>query len=229
MQKRLLWLVPLATAFFLLSSGIFALLVFSAPNSMYPSRARAEAFEHKASQTENREKKFQLLTFALLQYISLSPEMSVKDYDAQGIVSQLMALHEQNPSLQLSLGDLSGLAYEGNTEALLLLERCVDSPLLTYDDEDAPATLRFLLSSVEEIEQQPEEDADVPVDKELYRETAFRIIRKALAKGAGCRDFLSRYDDETDQEELHHLLRTVADEELRLRIKEAGIPTDDAP
>lgn len=229
MQKLLHWLVPLATAFFLLSAGLFALLVISAPNSMYPSRARAEAYEHKASQTEDIGEKFQLLRLALLQYISLSPEMSVKDYDAQGIVSQLMVLNEQDAALQLSLGDLSGLAYEGNTEALHLLERCIDSTLLNMNDEDGPATLRFLLSSVEAIEQQAEEEADMPVDKVLYRETAFRIIRKAIEKGAGSSAFLSRDDKDEDKEELRHLLRTVADEELRLRIQEAGIPAGEAP
>lgn len=228
MQKLLKWLVPLATAFFLLSLVVIGLLAISAPNRMYPSRARAEVYEFKAAQTEDSVEKFQLLSLALLQYISLAPELSVKDYDAQGIVSQLIALNEQDSELVLSLGDLSGLAYEGNTEALQLLERCVDSTLLTFDDEDEPATLRFLLRSVEEIAQQTEEEADIPVDRVLYRETAFRIIRKVIAKGAGRNAFLSSYDEAEDEQELRRLIDTVADDELRRQMTEGGILPWDA-
>lgn len=223
MQKLLTCLVPLATAFFLLSATLNALFAHLSQRPMYPSRARAGAYELKAAQTEDSEQKFQLLRLALLQYIALSPEMSVKDYDAQGIVSQLIALNEQDAALVLSLGDLSGLAYEGNMEALQLLERCVDSDLLTYDDEDEPATLRFLLVSVEEIELQTEDGAAEPVDKDLYRETAFRIIRKAIAKGAGRSAFFSPYDELGDEQELRRLIDTVADDELRQQMTEVGI------
>lgn len=219
-------------AFFLLSTALFiagvVMLAHHSPSAL-PSRARAETYEHKAAQTEDIGEKFQLLTPALHQYISLAPEMSVQDYDAQGIVSQLMALHEQDAALHLSLWQLDGLAYEGNLEALQLLERCIDSELLSYADEDDTAILRFLLSSVEEIELQTEEDAGIPVDKVLYRETAFRIIRKALAKGAGAHAFRSSYDTPEDEAELQRLLRTVADDELRRQIREAGIPMGDEP
>lgn len=65
--------------------------------------------------------------------------------------------------------------------------------------------------------------AGIPVDKVLYHETAFRIIRKALAKGAGPHAFLSSDDTPEDEADLQRRLRTVTDDELRRRIQEAGI------
>lgn len=171
--------------------------------------------EQKSSDTE---RKFRCLRGALDIYAY--GRVPTIYFNWRYIVAKMAALHKENETLTIAEEPLCEFCMERSMESLALLEQCVASDLISYNNDETPSKplLGFLLEATE---------AEMQENHAAYVDKAVDIIIKAIKKGARLSSFSSRHEPMSESELRDKILK-IADDELWKAVIENNIIPDPA-
>lgn len=202
-------------SFFLIILSFFFILA-NIPISAevnYDDAKAAEDWVQAAEKYDSLEKKFECLEMALHLYSTTSP----KRFNWRYILAELNSLH-QECGLQIKEDRLVNYCYQKDTDALELIDQCIEQNLILYNkygNRYDSSLLRHLLITILSEQQNNKDD---------YVDKAVKLMVKAIKKGADFRPFYSICDPLSESKLIDDIINLNNDEVFKVIVDYKAVP-----
>ena len=201
------------SVFFTFILSFFFILATISAEVDYDDAKAAEDWVQAAEKYDSLEKKFECLEMALHLYSTTSP----KRFNWRYILAELNSLH-QECGLQIKEERLVNYCYQKDTDALELIDQCIEQNLILYNkfgNRYDSSLLRHLLITILNEQQNNKDD---------YVDKAVKLMIKAIKKGADFRPFYSICDPLSESKLIDDIINMNNYEAFKVIVDYKAVP-----